>query len=367
MFESWVLPEIPEYAIHVRAYDPIPQFTTGVRFIGKNYTDFGTPTLGEIATEISSLSGYTPITDASMYINNLYSTMTNGLPNYGPYASTISTNDAIRRRNYFSHEYADALIQFDTTFSTSVLFGLKVGFTGVPKSFSGYEDCLNQYIVLYSTTQAALADYTTILSTASGELSAYTQIRYGNILPSSIQSRNRITDPLTFQLLLSTPLVEPYKSQYDQWGLGWNLGFNKRDTRPSVSVTSDTFIRIVQDYIYLQLNPEFNINSVAVSGKEDRAMCLESAGQESKYFSKIILNDFASYCRTAVQMPKQFNPVLGKYETLSCQLVDRNGHNISSIDCEYDFVFEVTEITTKPVDTASLLTTTADLDVSRAR
>ena len=358
---------VPEYAIHVRAYDPIPQFTTGIRFIGKNYTDFGTPTLGEIATEISSLAGYTPISDAlaGTYVNNLYSTMTNGLPNYGPYASTISANDAIRlgNGNYFSHEYADALIAFEQTFSTSVLFGLKVGYTGVPFTFSSFSDCLNQYMSFYSTTQASLTTYTTILSTATGELSDYTTIRYGNILPSSVLTRNRITDPLTFQLLLSTSLVQPYKSQYDQWGLGWNLGFNKRDTPPSVSVTSDTFIRIVQDYIYLQLNPEFNINSVAVSGKEDRSMCLDSAGQEAKYFSKIILNDFASYCRTAVQQAKQFNPVLGKYETLSCQLVDKNGNNISSIDCEYDFVLEVTEISTKPADTASLLTTTADLNV----
>jgi len=358
---------IPEYAIHVRAYDPIPQFTTGVRFIGKNYTDFGSPTLGEIATEISSLAGYTPISDvqAGGFIQNLYSTMTNGLPLYGPYTSTISTNDGIRlgNGNYFSHEYADALVKFDETFKTSTLFGLKVGYTGVLFNFANYSDCLNQYISLYSTTQASLKIYTTILSTATGDLSAYTTSRYGNILPSSVLTRSRITDPLTFQLLLSTPLVEPHKSQYDQWGLGWNLGFNKRDTPPSVSVTSDTFIRIVQDYIYLQLNPEFNINSVAVSGKEDRSMCLDSAGQESKYFSKIILNDFANYCRTAVQQAKQFNPVLGKYETLTCQLVDKNGNNISSIDCEYDFVLEVTEITTGPADTASLLTTTADLDV----
>ena len=126
---------------------------------------------------------------------------------------------------------------------------------------------------------------------------------------------------------------------------------------------NDTTIDIVQDYIYLQLNPEFNMNAVAVSGKEDRSMCLDSAGQESKYFSKIILNDFGNYCRTAVQMPKTFNPVLGKYETLSCQLVDRKGNNISSVDCEYDFVLEVVEIVNGPADTESLLTTTADLNV----
>ena len=358
---------IPEYAVHVRAYDPIPKFTTGLRFIGKNYTDFGTPSLGEIATEISSLAGYTPITDvmAGTYIHNLYNTMPNGLPNYGPYMSTISTNNGIRlaNNNYFSHEYADALIAFDTTFSTTAAFGQRIGYTASNFTFMGYADCLQQYISLFSTTQASLVSYTSILSSATGQLNNYVVERYSNILPQSVLSRNRITDPLPFQLLFSTSLVKPYKTQYDQWGLGWNLGFNKRDTEPSVSVTSDTFIRIVQDYIYLQLNPEFNMNAVAVSGKEDKSMCLDSAGQEAKYFSKIILNDFGSYCRTAVQMPITFNPVLGKYETLSCQLVDRNGNNISSVDCEYDFVLEVTEIVNGPADTESLLTTTANLDI----
>ena len=216
---------------------------------------------------------------------------------------------------------------------------------------------------LFSSTRSILTTYTTILSTATGELNTYVGERYGNILPSTVINRNRITDPLPFQLLFSTFLVEPYKSQYDQWGLGYNLGFNKRDTLPAVSVTSDTFIRIVQDYIYLQLNPEFNMNMLAVSGKEDKSMCLDSSAQESKYFSKIILNDFGSYCRKAVQMPKNFNPVLGKYETISCQLTDKNGINISSIDCEYDFVLEITEILNGPSDNSSLLATTADLDV----
>lgn len=358
---------IPEYAVHLRAYDPIPRFTTGLRFIGKNYTDFGTPNLGEIATEISSLAGYTPITDAlaNTYITDLYSTIAIGVPNYGPYTSTISTNNGIRlgNGNYFSHEYADALIGFDKTFSTTATFGQRIGYSASNFTFTGYADCLEQYVTLFSTTQSALVLYTTILSSATGQLNTYVVDRYSNILPANVLERNRITDPLPFQLLLSTPLVTPYKTQYDQWGLGYNLGFNKRDTDPSVSVTSDTFIRIVQDYIYLQLNPEFNMNAVAVSGKEDRSMCLDSAGQESKYFSKIILNDFGNYCRTAVQMPKTFNPVLGKYETLSCQLVDRKGNNISSVDCEYDFVLEVTEIVNGPADTESLLTTTADLNV----
>ena len=352
-----------EYAIHVRAYDPIPQFTTGVRFIGKNYTDFGTPSLLDIAVEISSLAGYQPISDteANGYITNLNQVE----PNYTPYAARIEANDAIRvgNGNRFSHAYADALIGFDRLFSTSVIFGTTVGYAGIPTTYTGYSNCIAQYSVFYSTTQGTLQTFTNILSTATVQLNEYVLSRYGHILPSTVISRNRITDPLPFQLLLSSFLLPPYTTQYDQWGLGYNLGFNKVDTAPSVSVTSATFIRIVDDYIYLQLNPEYNMNSLSVSGKEDKSMCLDSSAQESKYFSKILLNDFASFCRTAVQMPKSFNPVLGKYEMLSCQLLDRNGVPINNTDCEYDFVLEITEISNGPGDTDTLVAPNADLDV----
>jgi hypothetical protein len=163
-------------------------------------------------------------------------------------------------------------------------------------------------------------------------------------------------------------LTEPYKSMYDEWGLGYNLGFNKVDTSPPrTTVTSETFIRIVQDYIYLRLNPEFNLNVMSVSGKEDRAMCQDSAGQDDKYFAKILLNNFGGICRSAVVLPKEFNPVLGKYETISCQLVDKNGQQINNVDCEYNFVLNITEITNKTKDGSSLQATTADLNTITLR
>jgi len=141
----------------------------------------------------------------------------------------------------------------------------------------------------------------------------------------------------------------------DEWGLGWNLGFKKVDTPFLVSHTSDTFVRIVQDYIYLRLNPEFNINTLGVSGKEDLSETRESRGQDQRYFSKIILSGFAQFSRAAVQLPKQFNPVLGKYETIECELVDKFGNRLSNADCDYDFVMEITEINQGPKDTASLV------------
>jgi hypothetical protein len=357
-----------KYAIHVRGYDPIPKFTTGVRFIGKNYTDFGQVSLWEISQEISTLRLYRPISEISSSQYLYPSTSGAYEANVAAYQSSLSTNNAFRYNpalgNYFSHEYADALLYFNSTFSTSVTFGKKVGFNGFVSTFTGYGHAIKTYVDLYANVRNTLSSYTYVLNTATSNLNSYVTERYGNILPSSIINRNRITDPLAFQFLFSTMLTQPYKSMYDEWGLGYNLGFNKKDTYPPrTTVTSDTFIRIIQDYIYLRLNPELNLNVMSVSGKEDRAMCQDSTAQDDKYFAKILLNNFGGISRSAVVLPKEFNPVLGKYETISCQLVDKNGQQLSNIDCEYNFVLNITELTNKTKDGSSLQATNADLNV----
>lgn len=356
-----------EYAIHVRAYDPIPKFTTGVRFIGKNYTDYGQVSLWEIANEINALGLYKPISEISSSMYLYPSTSDAYRSAVGMYQSTLSTNEAFRVNsslgNYFSHEYADSLVNFNKLFSTSVTFGKKIGFNGFTSTFTGYGHAIQTYVDFYSTVRDNLALYTNLLAAANSNLNNYVEQRYGNILPSSIINRNRITDPLPFQILFSTMLTQPYKSMYDEWGLGYNLGFKKMDTYPPrTTVTSDTFIRIIQDYIYLRLNPELNMNVMSVSGKEDRSMCQDSTGQDDKYFAKILLNNFGGICRSAVVLPKEFNPVLGKYETISCQLVDKNGQQINNVDCEYNFVLNLTEITNKTKDGSSLQDTKADLN-----
>jgi hypothetical protein len=356
-----VRPTDGDYAVHVRAYDPIPGFNTGIRFIGKNYTDFGNPTLTEMIQEISTLEKYTYISDslASSWMDTwVYSN------DFSEYNITISTNNAYREANFFSHEYADALKVFDVSFSTTATFGKTLSYNGLTLTFADFADCILQYSTQFTTIRNQYLVFTNILSTASGQLNDYIEDRYSNILPPSVLNRNRVTDPLPFQLLLESKLEEPYKSRFDEWGLGYNLGFDKRDTAPPrTTVVSDTFIRITQDYIYLRLNPEFNINTMGVSSKENFAETMDPTSEDQKYFSKIILNNFGSFCRTAVQLPKQFQPVLGKYDTISCQLVDRNGAQISSLDCEYDFVLELTEIVNGPTDSSSLLGPTSDLAV----
>lgn len=350
---------ISEYAVHIRAYDPIPRFNTGLRIIGKNYTDFGRATLGEIGMEISSLKNYSPISDVSG------SQFVRGL---GDYNTVINENFTILSTIQFSHNYADSLVNFDRSFiTTSTIFGAKIGYNGVSYTFKGYSDTLNQYISLYNSLQDVSFVYTNVLSTATGQLNAYILERYSNILPQNVIGRNRFTDPIPFQFLFKSRLEKPFLNYPDEWGLGYNLGFNKADTTPPrTTITSDTFIRIVQDYVYLRLNPEYNVNTMAVSGKENLSETRDSQSQDTKYFSKIILNTFGGFCRSAVQLPKNFQPPIGKYETITCQLVDKYGNQIANNDCDYDFVVEITELTNTPKDNSSLLGPLADLSVYRA-
>jgi len=358
--QQTVRPNVPEYAVHVRGYVPTPQFTTGLRIIGNNYTNFGSLTLGEVAQEISSLSGYSPISDLS---GSLY------LQNTPAYNQIISTNNGIRlgNNNRFTHAYADALINFDKQFYISTItFGAKTGYQGVPFTFNGYDDALAQYIAYYSTIESQYSVYINILSTTSGLLNEYVVLRYGSILPPGIATRSQYTAAIPFQLLCDYNLQPPYSTQPDQWGLPWYLGFPKTTVPvigPRTYVTSSTFIRIVQQYIYLKLNPAQNINTLAVSAKENLSETRESQGMDTQYFTKIILNDFASFCRAGVQLQKDFSPVLGKYEIIECILADQNGNTINNTDCDYDMVVQITEVTNAPTADSSLLGPTSDLTV----
>lgn len=329
-----------DYAIHVRGYVPTSQFNTGLRLIGKNFTDFGTATLSEIGDEIADLAGYTPISEPLAW-QLLNST------SIAYYSTTINTNNCIRQSgsNFYSHEYADALLRFNDLFKyPSIIFGKKIGYNGVTFTLTGYQDAIQQYSNFFTTLRNTLTTYTTVLSTTTGRLNQYVRDKYANILPSIVLNRTRITDPIPFSLLLNSKLESPYNTFFDEWGLGWNLGFNKVDTPYLTTQISNTFIRITQDYIYLKLNEEMNMNLMGVSAKEDLSLTREPFAESNKYFAKILLNNFGGFCRAAVMVPKVFTPVLGQFQTLSLQLVDRNGNPIDNNDCEYDIVLEFTEI-----------------------
>jgi hypothetical protein len=332
---------IHDYAVHVRGYVPTSKFNTGLRIIGKNFTDFGSVSLSELAKEVSDINGYTPITPDLAYKLAMSTSS-------AYYSTIIHTNDTIRyaNGNYYSHQYADALATFNNLFiyPTGITFGKRIGIAGEVFFLNGYQDAIQQYSDYYLSLVGSRETYVNVLSTSTGLLNQYILDKYGNILPELVLQRTRITDPIPFSILFKSKLMSPYDTQFDEWGLGWNLGFPKQDTSYRITQISDTFIRITQDYIYLRLNPEMNLNMMGVSAKEDLSLTREPFAEDGKYFAKILLNNFGGISRSAVFMPKNFDPILGKYDTISLELVDRNGVRIDNTDCEYDLTLEVAEI-----------------------
>ena len=340
------------YAVHVRGQVPTVGFTTGLRLMGKNYTDFGLLSFNEMFDEIQQLSGYIPIGPSASY--QLLTTNSTIINNSSfSYKNLIDNNNSIRynlsSNHHFTHDYADELISFDHQFSVgTVTYGINLvnSYPGVTFSFFNFSTALSSYVGFYNDTFADFSTINGIFSEANEEIQVYISTTYSGILPPQFIERSKYTDPLTFQLLFSTTLVAPYTTAFDEWGLGWNLGFAKKDTPTAVSHVSDTFIRIVADYVYLQLNQAYSMNGLSATEKENLSLTREAMGQDRRYFAKIILNSFAGISRVAVQMPKEFNPPIQKFDTLEFQLVDKYGRPINNSDCDSDMVLQVTETRT---------------------
>lgn len=328
--------------LHIRGYVPTNQFTTGLRFIGRNWTHFGTLRLDEIIAEIDELypSGYTATTRKT-------------------------TNDEWRRTGgrYFTREYTTQLLAFNDYFfnqGKEITFGLNSGdtsFTGLKLKFSqtrGFRDAITAYVSLYEQVNANQNAYSTAVDIATLRLRAYVLAKYSGILPEVFLNRNRITDPIPFSIQLRSALISPFNAAFDEWGLGWNLGFDKVDTPFNVIHTAATFIRIVEDYIYLRMNDEYGMNTIDITEKEDLAKSQETFGQSSRYFAKLLLNNFGSFAQTFVQSPKQFLPVLGKLEKLSFTWVDRFGNPIDNVDCEFNVTLQIQELSDRQEDSSTL-------------
>jgi hypothetical protein len=169
-----------------------------------------------------------------------------------------------------------------------------------------------------------------------------------------VLQRNRFTDPLTYSLQFKSALIDPYTTAYDQWGLGWNLGFDKIDTIYNTRHVAITFIRIVDDYIYLKLDDELNINNIDISYKEDLSQSRDTAGQSKRYYGKLLLNSFGSFAQTFIQSAKAFTIPIGRLDKLTFQLVDAYNRQLSNNDCEYNIVLGIDEMV-DTVDTASIV------------
>jgi hypothetical protein len=288
----------------IRAYSPSETFKSLVRFYLPGRYDFGFLSLADLSNEI-----YTIQTDTN-------------------------TNP----------QYKKILGLYHSSFALSKTFGGSglPGFSGYNVSSINFGDFLSQYINIFSTINTT----SVIVSTVNGSLqNGIINLINGDlkyILPSYIATRERITDPLEFMLPLSTVVADSNR-KIDEYGLGYNLGFNYADTNFATSQKADSFFKILDDYIYLKMNPEYNMNRLDIAGKEDLAATMDSMAQQNLYNCKLLLNNFGTFATTFVQNPVSFNPVIGKLDKLSFAWYDVTGQIINNNECEWSGALQIVE------------------------
>jgi hypothetical protein len=246
--------------------------------------------------------------------------------------------------------YANTLRLFNNSFKVTSNFGGNSipGYSGANLSFTGFSNFMTQYTNIYQVGLSNAAILNGITSNVNATVRAYIQYYLGDILPSYVLQRDTFTSALSFSIQFQSALAPQYAALLDSWGLGYNLGFNKADTPYSTVQTATSFFKILDDYIYLRLNPEFTMNRMDTTASENLAVTHEPTGITNQYAAKLLLTPFGTYATTLVQNPIQFNPTLQSLDRLSFQWTDKAGNQLSNTQSDWSAVVQIQEHITAP-------------------
>jgi hypothetical protein len=288
----------------IRGYSPSEQFQTVVRFYLPSRYDFGYVSLHDLSNEIL---------------------LVNSITNVNP-------------------DYSKLITTFNSAFSTSKIYGSVgvAGFAGSNITTSGFGDFLNTYNVLNSTIISYTTTISTVNSIVNSGISSLVNGDLKYILPSFITSRTSVTDAIPFQIPFSTIMAQSNRT-IEQYGMGYNLGYPPVDTSFNTIHRAESFFKLLDDYIYLQLNPEFNMNRLDISKQENLAQTQDATAEKELYTCKLILNSFGSFSTTLIQNPVMFNPPIGKLDKLSFAWYDVNGILINNSECEWSGGIQIVE------------------------
>jgi hypothetical protein len=303
-------PASPYYYLAVRNYSPTEKSQVLMRFALPNQYDFGYVSMADISNEIVL-------------------------------SQTAS--------NQFNPEYWSALNTFNTPFvidSNGRVFGSNIvdGFVGSNiSSVTGFGDFYSRFRAIYTQYNSQVQLIQTINSNTAAATSNFIKTDLQYILPESALNRQRFTDPLTFSILWLSSLTPQYRNLEDNWGLGWNLGFAKRDTPYETVQRADSFYKILDDYISLRLNPEFDFNRMDTGAKENLELTLDTTGNVKAVHAKLLLANFGGFAQTIITNPIRFTPPLAKLDRLRFEWVDATGAVIDNNDCEWNMVVQAAE------------------------
>jgi hypothetical protein len=294
----------------IRAYSPSESYKALVRFFLPGRYDFGYISLKDLSNEIITLQSNT---------------------NVNP-------------------DYLTVLGEFTSTFAVTRTFGGTglPGFNGSNITSVTFGDFLRQY----NTVSGIINSNAGIVSSITGTVLQGTKslitgdLRF--IIPAYVANRERVFDPLEFKLPFST-IAQASNRKIDEYSMGYNLGFAQRDTPYATAQRAGSFFKILDDYIYMKLNEEFNMNTLDISRRENFAQSHDTQAESKLYNCKLMLNNFGTYATTLVQNPVFFNPPIGKLDKLTFSWYDPTGALIDNSECEWSGAIQVVE----SVDTAT--------------
>ena len=296
-----------DYYLAVRGLVPTENFQTMLRFYLPNRYDFGYARFVDISGEIST---------------------------------------CVKSPADFTIKYAQVLTSFNSNFTfASKNFGNNPSqsFSGYNISSVGFGDFIGNYRDYYSTFSTNTVILSSINGTVKAEMNKFISTNLKYILPSSAITRQRFTDPLLFEIQWSTQLAPTFETLTDQWGLGWNLGYGKYDTGFATLQKAASFYKIQDDFIYLRLNPEFNINRMDAGGLEKYATTREPTGVTNQYYCKLLLVPFGGNATTFIHNPITFTPPIFALSKLYFQWYNSAGVLIANADAEWDMVVNIKE------------------------
>ncbi len=247
----------------------------------------------------------------------------------------------------FDVDYAACLTNFNNQYiaTSNRSWGAvpAVNFLGSNYNTSNYGSFTSTYSTLYHIYDSTSQVINNVDNGVIQALSTFigTDLRY--ILPPSAAQRQNFTDAISFRIPWLSSLPDAFKNLKDNWGLGYNLGYNKVDTPYALFHRSQNGYRILADYIYLQLNQEENMNRLDTIEEELDTNTTVTTGQTNKYYGKLLLNDFNANCTTMVQNSVKFSPPLARLDKLTFQWVDEGGVVIDSVDSEWTATAVITE------------------------
>jgi len=312
----------------IRGNLPTVAFNGTLRIMGKNRFDFGWVTIQNLIDEIDMLLNANISITADGSISNLDYVLKNG----------------------FTEDYVRCLLKFNSQFIGSYIFGLNSynpnnsTYGGLTFILTGFKQFMAQYVALNNKIQQEAEYLASANSSALVGIKQFIKENYIGIIPDMYIDRDKFTDPLAFSIKFLSTLSPANVIAFDKWGLGWNLGFDKIDTSYNTLHHASTFIRIVDDFIYLKLSDEFNINGLDLSCKENLAITRDTVGVEGRYYGKLLLSPFGSFAQTFVQSSKPLANYIPKIDKLEFSFFDSDNNQIFNKDCEFNIVIDITEL-----------------------